>query len=342
MGPEDGHLSPLEKQGSGARRTLLWSALKIASERSGETAKKSTKPKTTKSAETGAETENEPIYSRPHVLLLDEPEICLHPNAVREACRVLYDLAKGGTGWQVMVTTHSPAFLDISRDNTTIVRVERATSGDIMSTTVFKPEKVKLTDDEKLTLKYMNQWDPYVAKFFFGGRTVLVEGDTEYSAFREIVERDRKTYRDVHIVRARGKYIIPILGKIMNHFGGKYAVLHDTDRRENANGSANSAWAANEQIRVVTSSAQAGRVRLAASVVDFEHAIFGKGATKDKPFNTVRQIREDFDARNRAEKVLKYLLFEDENPPLQTIIAWNSEADLDDALAKFDDGKIKP
>ncbi|MFC0514505.1 AAA family ATPase [Mucilaginibacter angelicae] len=70
MGSEDGYMSSIEKQGSCARRTLLWSALKYISE--------------TKSKKNDDGT---PV--RPHLLLLDEPEICLHPNAIREACNVL-------------------------------------------------------------------------------------------------------------------------------------------------------------------------------------------------------------------------------------------------------------
>ncbi|GFZ86941.1 hypothetical protein GCM10008018_36320 [Paenibacillus marchantiophytorum] len=85
MGPELGYQSAIDKQGSGARRTLLWSALRLIAQ--AESAKKSKS-------------------TRPHVLLLDEPELCLHPNAVREACKVLYDLPTKGD-WQVMVTTHS-------------------------------------------------------------------------------------------------------------------------------------------------------------------------------------------------------------------------------------------
>ena len=335
MGPEDGHLAPLEKQGSGARRTLLWSALKIATEQSNDAPKKPAKGKA-KAVEAPAG-EEEPVYTRPHVLLLDEPEICLHPSAVRDACRVLYDLAKDGTGWQVMVTTHSPAFIDISRDNTTIVRVERTETGAITGTTVFRPDRVALSEDDKATLKFLNQWDPYVAEFFFGGRTVLVEGDTEYSAFREIVEADRKKYRDVHVVRARGKYIIPILAKIMNHFGGSYALLHDTDRPKTSKGKANGAWKANETILDVCAAApKNARIRLAASVVDFEHAIFGEAATSEKPFNTVKRIRENPDVRKTVEEVLQYLLFETEKPPINTIIEWKAIEDLDTALVAFD------
>jgi putative ATP-dependent endonuclease of OLD family len=67
MGPEDGYFSSIEHQGSGARRTLLWATLKYLSE------------------------SQDKKGSRPHVLLLDEPEICLHPSAIREARSVLYE-----------------------------------------------------------------------------------------------------------------------------------------------------------------------------------------------------------------------------------------------------------
>ena len=115
MGPAGGYLAGVQYQGSGAQRTLLWAALKLLAEE-GKVSKKNTK-KTSKVVESEVK--------RPHVLLIDEPEICLHPSAVREACKTLYDLAEGETSWQVMVTTHSPVFIDISRDNTTVVRVQR-------------------------------------------------------------------------------------------------------------------------------------------------------------------------------------------------------------------------
>ncbi|MBX9770161.1 MAG: ATP-binding protein [Candidatus Obscuribacterales bacterium] len=99
MGPTDGFLSKIENQGSGAQRTLMWSTLRMLAE-------------------------NYSAVERPHVLLLDEPEICLHPSLVREAARTLYDLPQTGH-WQVMVTTHSPVFIDFSRDNTTVIKVER-------------------------------------------------------------------------------------------------------------------------------------------------------------------------------------------------------------------------
>ncbi len=150
MGPKNGYLSTIDRQGSGARRTLLWTALKYLSE-------------------SNQKVNEDGSPMRPHLLLLDEPEICLHPNAVRDACNVLYELPSSGH-WQVMVTTHSPVFIDFSRDNTTIVRVDRNHDGNVKGTTVFRPDKVKLTEDDKLNLKLLNLCDPYVAEFFLVGK----------------------------------------------------------------------------------------------------------------------------------------------------------------------------
>jgi putative ATP-dependent endonuclease of OLD family len=166
MGPEGGFLSAVDKQGSGARRTLLWNALRVVSER---------KRALTSSA-------------RPHVLLIDEPEICLHPNAVRDARDTLYALPKSGT-WQVMVTTHSPVFIDLSRDNTKVVRVSRSEGGVVEGTTLFRASSAQLDDDDRTNLKLLNLCDPHVAEFFFGGRTIVVEGDTEYTAFSYVREQ---------------------------------------------------------------------------------------------------------------------------------------------------------
>jgi putative ATP-dependent endonuclease of OLD family len=184
MGPIDGFHSTMERQGSGASRTLIWAALRILSDRK--------------------EGKASSAADRPHLLLMDEPEICLHPDAIREARRVLYDLPTTN-GWQVMITTHSPIFIDLSRDNTSIARVERLSNGVVEGTTIFRPKKAKLDDDDRVELKLLNLCDPYVAEFFFGGKTVLVEGDTEYTAFRHVISCDPQKYRHVHVVRSRGK-----------------------------------------------------------------------------------------------------------------------------------------
>jgi putative ATP-dependent endonuclease of OLD family len=308
MGPKDGYKSTIDRQGSGARRTLLWIALKIISENS----------------KTSSET-------RPHVLLLDEPEICLHPNAIREARNVLYDLTKTDN-WQVMVTTHSPVFIDFSKDNTTIIKVEKNESGVIKGSTVYRPEKVKLDDDDKKNLKLLNLCDPYVAEFFFGGKVIVVEGDTEYTAFNHIISKNRKKYQNIHIIRARGKATIVSLVKILNNFGSDYSILHDADKPyiETQNGKQkNGAWTSNKNIIDQVNSRPLDRkIRLLASLPNFEEAYLKKDFSKEKPYNALRTISSDSSIFSKIEKLLDSLIDFSKEPP-ENCVEWNNVKDLE-------------
>lgn len=303
VGPSDGYMSPVSLQGSGARRTLLWSVLRIVSER------------------------DQNGTGRPHLLLIDEPELCLHPSAVREACRVLYDLADKA-GWQVMVTTHHPAFIDLARDNETIVRVERNAAGEVQGTTLFKPATAQLSTDDKQNLKLLNIWDPYVAEFFFCPRVVVVEGDTEFSAFRLIVEELRALgdgspipqalLRDVVIVRARGKATIVSLCKILNHFGTGYSVLHDLDSEfidvkcKETGGikrQKNGAWTTNANILAAVQTApDPTRINLVCSEPDFEQAYLGYTSSSEKPATAVRALQQAGSGRDAVIALLYALL----------------------------------
>jgi len=314
MGPSGGHQATLERQGSGARRTLLWTALRILAEHG-----RSRKDK-------------ENAQERPHLLLLDEPEMCLHPSAIRDACRVLYSLPESKK-WQVMVTTHSPVFVDLSRDNTSVVRVQREASGEISGTTIYRPARVKLSDFEKDELKLLNIYDPYVAEFFFGGKTIIVEGDTEHSAFKEIIAVEEK-FRDVHVVRARGKFTIVALCKIINQFGSPYSILHDADvptYQRDGVVHANPAWLANLQIQSAAMATGNRNVRLVASLPTFEQGMFGQAARGEKPYNAWQRVRQDPTARARVMSLLEYLARLSDDVP-EGAIAWSNLDDLRKAV----------
>ncbi len=110
-------------------------------------------------------------------------------------------------------------------------------------------------------------------------------------------------------------------------------MLHDTDRPTNKDGSANSAWAANQKILEAVAAAPApANVRLAASVVDFEHAMFGTSASSDKPFRTVMRIRKEEVARKRVKEAFDYLLFETNEPPAG-VLPWTTIDELERATA---------
>lgn len=313
MGPEDGFLSTVDRQGSGARRTLLWTAIKFISENNQKSK------------------DDETQISRPHVLLIDEPEICLHPTAIRDACSVLYELPQSGN-WQVMVTTHSPIFIDFSRDNTTIIKVEKTEAGDIKGTTVFRPDKANLDDEDKKNLKLLNLCDPSVAEFFFGGRVIVVEGDTEYTAFKYIKTQKPFEYKDIHIIRARGKATIVSLIKVLNHFGSSFSVLHDSDRpkikTKKGKEMANPAWGNNPSILAELSKKPAEtKTRLLASLPNFEEAYFGEAAEEEKPYNALKTLETHPDRFDTIETLLKALIDYESALP-NNCMEWSSIEDL--------------
>lgn len=284
MGPEDGYFSTIEHQGSGARRTLLWAALKYLSDYADEK------------------------NSRPHVLLLDEPEICLHPSAIREARSVLYALPESGN-WQVMITSHSPIFIDLSKDNTTIIRVFRDDGSDVNSTTLYRPSRAKLDENDKSNLKLLNICDPYLHEFFFGGRQVVVEGDTEYTAFSIIKEQYPELYGDLQIIRARGKGIIPSVAKVLLQFSKGFSILHDLDTRLTDKGKNNPAWGMNKTIEGVLGFENAeGNVNLVACDTCFETAIFNEEVRSEKPYNAFVKISSDNIAKEKIKSLLDYLV----------------------------------
>ncbi|WP_227874283.1 AAA family ATPase [Tumebacillus algifaecis] len=263
IGPRDGFQSTIDRQGSGARRTMLRAALRYISESGYDKPKARTK----KAIDTPT--------SRPHVLHLDEPELCLHPNAVREACRVLYNLPKTGE-WQVIVTTHSPAFLARS-----FARKYDDHSGrpqhrwNDQRHHSFRPERTQLDEDDKQKLKLLNLCDPHVGDFFFAAKP--------------------EQFRDVYIIRARGKATIISLIKILNHFGTRYSVLHDSDTptivTRTGKEMANSAWAHNIKIyQGVQNHRDPSKVRLLASVPNFESAYFGHDVDGEKPYNALLEM----------------------------------------------------
>jgi len=118
------------------------------------------------------------------LLLIDEPELFLHPQAVRTVREALKTLSAGG--FQVIFSTHSP--LMISRDNAPdTVIVHRAQAG----TTVKRPlreavmEAVEAGPDQARTLFTLGN----VADIYFADKVILCEGKTDQRLIPLIYEK---------------------------------------------------------------------------------------------------------------------------------------------------------
>ncbi|EIU1678477.1 AAA family ATPase [Pseudomonas aeruginosa] len=335
MGPQGGAAFPLAKQGSGTQRTALWAILKLLADQGYKAKPNGRKGHHEELGEVSA-----------HVLLLDEPEVSLHPKAVQNARDVLYSLPDS-ENWQVMITTHSPSFIDLTKDHTTIIRVEKNSQNKIEATTLFRPDVAQLDNDDKENLKLMNLFDSHISEAFFGGRILIVEGDTEYSAFNYIKSRERDNgsskYDDLNIIRARGKVTVASMMKVLNHFKATYFVIHDTDRpktmsrkfkgKDKAGNRIyeeieinNPAWTNNSKILDQMS----GYSKVAASIVNFEVAYFAETADSGKPENCITKMKDSQEHYDTVKNLIDGILEDGELP--EGAIRWKSIEELKEAI----------
>lgn len=346
----------LTQQGTGARRALFWSMLQVHNELSRDNevrldyrkrlekelcdATKKLTAKATKDADKPTITDaitalkaqieahdgGAPIPDSPddpafpgYLLLIDEPENALHPMAARAAQRHLYELAES-PDWQVIMTTHSPHFVNPFEDHTTIVRLERAGDGEVTPAApkTYRSDLIEFEGDDKERLQALQHIDPSFSEVFFGSYPVLVEGDTEHAAFMSsILERQHGLMDQVTVIRARGKAILVPLIKVMTHFKIDFGIVHDTDAPFNKNGHKNGMWTENEKIRDAVLKARASGLaaRHRISIPDFERFLGGEEESKDKPLNTYLIVAKDNALAQRVQELMTDLLASAQHEP---------------------------
>lgn len=252
-----------------------------------------------------------------YILLIDEPENALHPLAARAAQRRLYRLAED-PDWQVMITTHSPYFINPFEDHTTIVRLERSPEKGLIEPCTYRSDAIHFEVDDKRRLQALQHIDPSFSEVFFGSYPILVEGDTEHATFvSSIVDRQHELIDQVTLIRARGKAILAPLVNVMAHFKMDFGIVHDADAPYKKNATKNGMWTENEKIwSAINAAREVGCiVRHRVSIPDFERYLGGDEETKDKPINAYLRVSSDGDLAEQIQQLLLSLINSDEHDP---------------------------
>lgn len=327
-----------DQQGTGSQRALFWSMLQVRSELNrlsdlrknfekdttdlAKLQKKATHTATEQKkiatlteklakGQEGGNGDGDDEFLPGYMLLIDEPETALHPSAVRAAKDHLYALAVE-PGWQVMLSTHHPAFIDPLKDHTTIVRLHRLEAH--LPPNVYRSENIKFDGEEVENLKALMLFDANVAEMFFGGKVIIVEGDTEFAAFHEAMRLNEVVYpldQRPLIIRARGKATITILVKMLSHFKINFSVLHDIDSPKTKDGTkASPAYSVNKKIAETIGDARKKGLLISyqCSCPNFEQHHGMDLPTKDKPYESWRAVRDVPEIRNSVLTVLNNLL----------------------------------
>ena len=147
------------------------------------------------------------------LLLIEEPELYLRPQAQRYLYRLLREFSMGGN--QVIYSTHSPAFLNVARLDE-LVFVERLPG---TGTRALQPEPVSADED----FRVMTEFDAARSELFLARAVVLVEGLTEklvlpfvFSALGYDVDREA-----ISIIECGGKPNIPLFARICKATGSR-------------------------------------------------------------------------------------------------------------------------
>jgi predicted ATP-dependent endonuclease of OLD family len=157
------------------------------------------------------------------LLLIEEPELYLRPQAQRYLYRLLREFSVRGN--QIIYSTHSPAFLNVGRLDE-LVFVERLPR---TGTRALQPEPV--TPDEDF--RVLTEFDAARSELFLARAAVLVEGLTEKLVLPFVFatlgfDVDRQA---ISIIECGGKPNLPLFARICRASGVPFVVLHDSDRR---------------------------------------------------------------------------------------------------------------
>jgi putative ATP-dependent endonuclease of OLD family len=206
---EGGVETAIDRQGHGVQRTLYVGLLQTLAEE----------------MRRGDERE---AY-RPFILLMEEPELFLHPSAqerMRDALEVI------GRSAQVLVATHSPLMVSPSSLRQ-LVLVEKTTcpeTGKEITRCRAALHRVPISADEKDLVALLNLQRS--ARIFFSDKVVLVEGISDWYLLDAMAERliqSRLSKLGIGVVEVGGKDKLFKFKRILESLGLAVQVVADLD-----------------------------------------------------------------------------------------------------------------
>lgn len=223
------------------------------------------------------------------ILVIEEPELYIHPQMQRLVYGVLKDFANTD---QIIYTTHSPAFVDVaSYDSIAVVRKESIAKGSY----ICQCEAGILEQgSERKTFQFLSSFGLEQNQMFFAKKLVLVEGEEDIiailttgrqlSLFKEFPEEIGYT-----LISTDSRDELPKYMKLLNAFCLPYIVLHELDGDPKSQ--------KNEEIRILSKGNKTVEIpnRLEDLVKHAGH--FHKIYDAKKFFEDPHRITEEFKAK---------------------------------------------
>lgn len=297
---DDGARTPINQQGHGLQRALIFSLLEVFAQQ-----------EVILSRIKSAGSDAPPPKQRATILMVEEPELYIHPHLMRKFKKVLKAVSERPE-WQVVITTHSPFLVEVADNPQSLVILRKTNPAAPPKIVQLKENPFGQDDDskrEREALRAALDFHPTVCEAFFASRVILVEGDSEQAIFAHNPELFKlfgvpeASHAETTIVSCGGKWTIPAMARIVKAFGIPFGIVHDCD----ANGRS-----AEELAKLESYHPYNANARIAAVAGDKNVFICNdclecllwekpKLSQKDKPFRNWKRIREIV-AENDATK----------------------------------------
>jgi energy-coupling factor transporter ATP-binding protein EcfA2 len=161
-------------------------------------------------------------------VVIEEPEMYLHPQAQRYFYKLLCQMADTGQ-CQVIYSTHSPIFADVNRFET--LRLIRRNPGESSCMDFVQNDELIKLKEACDALKLGNRFDPARNEVLFAKRSLIVEGYGDKVAALMTAEKMGldPDAAGVAIVDCGGKSGIELVAGTCSALSIPYVVLHDED-----------------------------------------------------------------------------------------------------------------
>lgn len=161
-------------------------------------------------------------------LVIEEPEMYLHPQAQRYFFRLLCELADSNQ-CQVIYSTHSPIFADVNRFET--LRLVRKDAQGQSRASFTSPDQHENLNKARNAFKLGGQFNTTRNEVLFARRALLVEGYGDRIAALMVAEKlgHDPDAEGIAVVDCGGKTGIELVARVCRSLEIPFVVVHDAD-----------------------------------------------------------------------------------------------------------------
>jgi putative ATP-dependent endonuclease of OLD family len=167
-----------------------------------------------------------------YLILFEEPELFLYPKILKSLRQLIYLVSEQNYPYQVLCASHSPQMIDLSKRNSTLVRMVLGDTGtrlfQVKDEDLKQAREARTMEELKNAMYEVLRFNPHICESFYADEVLLVEGPTEEIIVRGILQKVGSA-KDLFIVNCGSVTNIPFYQKVYRKFSIKSHVICDTD-----------------------------------------------------------------------------------------------------------------